>query len=60
VSASKSRYEPGVGKTVDAAMKNAYARATKEGGKPPFVVERIELHGTNPFTEYHVFIKPGG
>jgi hypothetical protein len=33
--------------------------ATKEGGKPPFVVERIELRGTNPFTEYQDLPDPG-
>ena len=38
-----SKFKPGVGKTLDSAAKNAYAVATKEGGKPPFVVERIEL-----------------
>ena len=57
---SKSKWEPGRGKTVDRAMKNAYLIAEKGGGKPPFVVDRIELHGTNPFTEYRVFVTPGG
>ena len=56
----KSKFKPGIGKTLDSAAKNAYAVATKEGGKPPFVVERIELYGTNPFTEYKVFLLPGG
>jgi hypothetical protein len=55
----KSKFKPGVGKVLDQAAKNAYANATTEGGKPPFVVERIELHGTNPFTEYKVFLIPG-
>ena len=58
--ASKSKFPPGIGKTLDKAMKNAYAHAEHAGGKQPFVVERIELHGTNPFTEYVVFIVPGG
>ena len=56
----QSKFKPGAGKTLDAAAKNAYANATKEGGKPPFVVDRIELHGTNPFTEYVVYLSPGG
>lgn len=57
---SYGKFKPGVGKTIDRAMKNAYEVAEREGGKPPFVVARIELHGTNPFTEYKVFVQPGG
>ena len=57
---TKSKWPPGRGKTIDSAMKNAYAVAEEKGGKPPFVVDRIELQGTNPFTEYRVFLLPGG
>jgi hypothetical protein len=53
----KSNFKPGEGKVLDHAAKAAYANATNEGGKPPFVIDRIELHGTNPFTEYKVFLK---
>ena len=60
MSAIRSKWAPGVAKVLDTAMKKAYVNAEKGGGKPPFVVERIELHGTNPFTEYHVFLIPGG
>jgi hypothetical protein len=60
MAASMSKWEPGRGKTIDRAMKQAYAVAEKEGAKPPFVVERIELHGENPFTHYLVFLGPGG
>jgi hypothetical protein len=56
----KSKFTPGTGKTLDAAAKKAYAYATKEGGKPPFVIDRIELHGTNPFTEYAIYLSLGG
>jgi len=64
----KRGFDPGHGETLDAAMRDAYNRAEKherehrrerEGG-PAYVVERIELHGTNPFTEYKVFLIPGG
>jgi hypothetical protein len=49
-------------------MRDAYDRAEKHErehrrerkGNPVYVVERIELHGTNPFTEYKVFLVPGG
>jgi hypothetical protein len=60
MAAEQSKWEPGQGKTIDRAMKQAYAIAEKNGGKPPYVVERIELHGENPFTHYSVFIVPGG
>jgi hypothetical protein len=58
--ASQSKFPPGIGKVLDQAMKNAYAHAVHAGGKPPFVVEKIVLEGTNPFTEYKVFLLPGG
>lgn len=56
----ESKFKPGEGKILDEAAKKAYSNATSEGGKPPFVIDRIELHGTNPFTEYKIFLKPGG
>jgi hypothetical protein len=64
----KSRSEPGVGKTLDEAMRNAYDNAQEyerehkreRKGNPVYVVEHIELHGTNPFTEYKVFVIIGG
>lgn len=64
----KRGFEPGHGETLDEAMKDAYDKAEKHArehkrerqGNPVYVVDRIELHGTNPFTEYHVFIVPHG
>jgi hypothetical protein len=48
----------GVGKSLHDAAQQAYKEATEnKGEKPPFVVDRIELHGDNPFTEYRLFIK---
>lgn len=64
----KRGFDPGRGETLDDAMRNAYDNAEKyehehhreRKGNPVYVVERIELHGTNPFTEYKVFLVPGG
>lgn len=51
-------HPPGKHKELNDACKDAYEKAKGNGGTPPFVVDRIELHGTNPFTEYRVFIRP--
>ena len=48
----------GRGPALEAALKQAYKEATDAGDRPPFVVDAIELHGTNPFTEFKVKIRP--
>ena len=64
----KHGFDPGHGKTLDEAMQDAYEKAERHArehererrGNPVYVVDHIELHGTNPFTEYKVFLLPGG
>jgi hypothetical protein len=48
----------GKGPALEAALKQAYQNATSGGDSPPFIVDEIVMHGTNPFTEYAVKIKP--
>jgi hypothetical protein len=51
-------HPPGKHQELHEACKHAYENAKENGGTPPFVVDRIELHGNNPFTEYRFFIRP--
>jgi hypothetical protein len=51
-------HHEGAGTTLHDAAQAAYETARGKGHQPPFEVVRIELHGSNPFTEYKLFVAP--
>jgi hypothetical protein len=50
----------GRGRDFHAACLDAYEVAKQAGGKPPYVITEIEIHGSNPFDNFLVKISPKG